>query len=280
MTETSESTTSYETLLVDDDGGVRTVTLNRPPRNEFTWQLGGELHHALGAAEADDSVRVVVVTGAGDFFCAGAALGRRRDGSGASAAGERPATTDADRVLPWEMSTPIIAAINGPAVGVGLTLPLQWDIRIAAEDAKMGLVFIRRGWVAELGAHWVLPRLIGVSKAMDLMLTGRIFTGREAAEMGLVSQALPAAEVLPAAQEMAHMIAEKCAPVSVAITKKLIWQMLEEPDHAKAQATDGKLYRWTTQQPDSREGVSSFLEKRTPQWTMSKTKDLPPELSS
>ncbi|MFP4513964.1 MAG: enoyl-CoA hydratase-related protein [Acidimicrobiales bacterium] len=266
----------YETLLVDDDEGVRTITLHRPPRNEFTWQLGGELNQAFAAAEDDDSVRVVVVTGSGDFFCAGAALGRQRDGSGASAAGQRP-TNDAPRIKPWEMSTPIIAAINGPAVGVGLTLPLQWDIRIAAEDAKMGLVFVRRGWIPELGAHWLLPRLVGMSRAMDLLLTGRIFTGGEAAEMGLVSQALPAAEVLPAALDKAHQIAEKCAPVSVALSKRLAWQMLEETDHAAAQATDGELYRWTTQQPDSREGVSSFLEKRTPEWTMSKTKDLPPD---
>ncbi|MDZ7679948.1 MAG: enoyl-CoA hydratase-related protein [Acidimicrobiales bacterium] len=266
----------YETLLVDDDEGVRTITLHRPPRNEFTWQLGGELNQAFAAAEADDSVRVVIVTGSGDFFCAGAALGRQRDGSGASAAGQRP-SADAPRIKPWEMSTPIIGAINGPAVGVGLTLPLQWDIRIAAEDAKMGLVFIRRGWIPELGAHWLLPRLVGMSNAMDLLLTGRIFTGAEAAEMGLVSQALPAADVLPAALDKAHQIAGKCAPVSVALSKRLAWQMLEETDHAAAQATDGELYRWTTQQPDSREGVSSFLEKRTPQWTMSKTGDLPPD---
>lgn len=269
----------YETLLVDRDAGVATVTLNRPPRNEYTIELGVELNRAFLALEADDAVRAIVVTGSGDFFCAGAALAGRRDADGATSDDADRTRAAAERAVPWEMSTPIIAAINGPAVGVGLTLPLQWDIRIAAEDAKMGLVFVRRGWVAELGAHWVVPRLIGVSRAMDLMLSGRIFTGREAAEMGLVSQALPAAEVLPAAQELARGIADDCAPVSVAITKKLIWSMLEESSHEVAQITDNGLFRWSTQQPDGREGVRAFLDKRPAEWTMSKTKDLPPDLA-
>jgi enoyl-CoA hydratase/carnithine racemase len=272
-------THEYRTMIVDVQNQVGVIKLNRPPRNEFTWELGGELNKALAAFEQDDGVRAIVVTGEGDFFCAGAALGGRRDQDD-SQSRERPArpASDTPSLKPWEMSTPIIAAINGPAVGVGMTLPLQWDIRIAAEDAKMGLVFIRRGWIAELAAHWVVPRLIGVSKAMDIMLTGRIFTGREAAEMGLVTKALPKADVFPAALDMAHQIAENCAPVSVALTKKLIWKMLEETDHSAAQALDGRLYMWTTRQPDSREGITSFLEKRKPNWGMSKTKDLPEDL--
>jgi enoyl-CoA hydratase/carnithine racemase len=159
-----------------------------------------------------------------------------------------------------------------------MTLPTTWDIRIAAEDAKMGYVFIRRGWVAELGAHWVLPRLIGTSRAMELLLTGRIFTGREAAEMGLVSRALPKADVLPAALDLAHEIADNCGAVSVGLTKRLIWQMLEEPSHDNAQATDNRVYGWTTRQPDGREGVRAFLEKRPAEWSMSKTKDFPEDL--
>jgi enoyl-CoA hydratase/carnithine racemase len=272
-------THEYRTLIVDVQNQVGVIKLNRPPRNEFTWELGGELNMALAAFEQDDAVRAIVVTGAGDFFCAGAALGGRRNPDD-NQTQERPArpASDTPAIKPWEMSTPIIAAINGAAVGVGMTLPLQWDIRIAAEDAKMGLVFIRRGWIAELAAHWVVPRLIGVSKAMDIMLTGRIFTGREAAEMGLVTKALPKADVFPAALDMAHEIAENCAPVSVALTKKLIWKMLEETDHSAAQALDGRLYMWTTRQPDSREGITSFLEKRKPNWGMSKTKDLPEDL--
>jgi enoyl-CoA hydratase/carnithine racemase len=273
----SETAAGYETLLVEVDEGVATVTLHRPPRNEYTPQLGAELNRAFAALEDDDAVRVIVVTGSGDFFCAGAALAGRVDGDGQ--AQDRPPVPEAPRVRPWELSTPIIAAINGPAVGVGLTLPLEWDIRIAAEDAKMGLVFPRRGWVAELGAHWVVPRLVGASRAMDLMLTGRIFTGREAADMGLVAEALPADRVLPAALERAHQIAEQCAPVSVAITKRMIWRMLEETDHAAARTTDGELFRWSTRQPDGREGVRAFLDKRPPQWTMSKTGDLPPDFT-
>ncbi len=261
-------------VRVERDGGVAVVTLDRPPRNEYTPQIGAELNRAFADLEADDTVRAIVVTGAGDFFCAGAALAGRRDGERS----EQPAA-DTPRVVPWEMSTPIIAAINGPAVGVGLTLPLTWDIRLAAEDAKMGLVFIRRGWIPELGAHWLLPRLVGMSNAMDLLLTGRIFTGREAAEMGLVSAALPKDDVLPAALDKAHEIAEKCAPVSVALSKRLAWRMLEEPSHADAQAADNRLFRWTTQQPDGREGVRAFLEKRPAEWSMSKTRDLPPDFA-
>jgi enoyl-CoA hydratase/carnithine racemase len=259
------------TIRVAHDGGVAVLTLDRPPRNEYTPQMGADLNRAFAELEADDAVRAIVVTGAGDFFCAGAALAGRRDGNGDRA----EATEDVPRVVPWEMSTPIIAAINGPAVGVGLTLPLTWDIRLAAEDAKMGLVFIRRGWIPELGAHWLLPRIVGMSNAMDLLLTGRIFTGREAAEMGLVSAALPKEQVLPAALEKAHEIAEKCAPVSVALSKRLAWRMLEETSHAAAQAADNRLFRWTTQQPDGTEGVRAFLEKRPPEWSMSKTRDLP-----
>ena len=275
----------FKTLLIDVDGPVATVKLNRPPRNEYTRDLGAELNQAFALFEADDAVRAIVVTGEGDFFCAGAALaGRGGGGNGAPA--QRPQQTsaqpaapaDVPRIKPWEMSTPIIAAINGPAVGVGLSLPTQWDIRVAAEDAKMGYVFIRRGWIAELGANWVLPRLIGASRAMELLLTGRIFTGREAAEMGLVSRAVPKDQVLPVAQEIAREIAENCAPVGAALTKRLVWKMLEESSHDVGQATDNRLYAWSTRQPDGREGVAAFLEKRPAKWTMSKTSDLPDEV--
>lgn len=280
MTQTAQD---YKTLLVDIDRGVATVQLNRPPRNEYTGELGGELQQAFATFEADDAVRAIVVTGAGDYFCAGAALGgrARSQGDGEQRQQERQQQQrrqEGPRLKPWEMSTPIIAAINGAAVGVGLTLPTQWDIRIAAEDAKMGYVFIRRGWVAELGAHWLLPRLVGTSRAMELLLTGRIFTGREAAEMGLVSKAVPKAEVLPAAQEIAHEIADNCPPVSVALTKRLVWKMLEETSHDTGQATDNRIYGWATRQPDGREGVRSFLEKRPGEWTMSKNNDFPTEL--
>lgn len=277
----TEEISDYRTLLIEMDGPVATVKLNRPPRNEYTPELGAELGQAFAAFEADDGVRAIVVSGEGDYFCAGAALGGRASqapGGASAPAPPRRAPSEGPALKPWEMSTPIIAAINGAAVGVGLSLPTQWDIRIAAEDAKMGYVFIRRGWVAELGVHWVLPRLIGASAAMELLLTGRVFTGREAAEMGLVSKALPKADVLPAAQELAREIAENCGPVSVALTKRLVWKMLEEPSHDLAQATDGRLFTWSTRQPDGREGVVSFMEKRAPSWTMSKTKDLPEEL--
>src|SRR5262249_54354684 len=154
----------------------------------------------------------------------------------------------------WQLRTPVIAAINGHAVGVGLTMTLQWDIRIAAEDAKLGLVFVRRGVIPEAGSQWILPRLIGLSRATELMLTGRTVSGREAADMGLVSRALPADQVLPAALEVAREIAENTSAVAVAVTKRLVNRFAQETDRAAAQALETELFRWMGEQPDCAEG--------------------------
>jgi enoyl-CoA hydratase/carnithine racemase len=183
-----------------------------------------------------------------------------------------------DKRAYWEMNTPIIAAINGPAVGVGLTMPMEWDIRIAAEDAKLGFVFNRRGVMPELASNWIVPRIVGVSRGLELLMTGKIITGREAAAMGLVSSAVPAAEVLPTAVELARDVADNVAPVSAAIVKRLVYANLAEPDRRVAQSREGRLFGWTTQQPDSREGPMAFVEKRAPQWKLSKNADFPEEL--
>jgi len=168
------------------------------------------------------------------------------------------------------MATPIIAAMNGSAVGVGITLPLQWDIRIVAREAKLGFVFNRRGVIPEANSLWIVPRLIGVSRAMELLLTGRLFTGEEAAEMGLASRAVEREQVLPTAIELADDIASNVAPASAAITKRLIYRFLGEPDRHAAQGVESQAFWWTGQESDSAEGVTAFLEKRTPSWKLSK----------
>jgi enoyl-CoA hydratase/carnithine racemase len=273
------ATTAYETILVERQGRVGLITLNRPEhRNAYTPRMGAELREAFTELEADDEARVIVVTGAGRHFCAGADLSRGgstfdRRQDDAERASDRDRLGEGPR--PWEMRTPIIAAINGSAVGVGITLPMQWDIRIVARDAKLGFVFNRRGVIPEANSLWIVPRLAGVSSAMELLLTGRIFSGEEAVAMGLASRAVAADQVLPTAVAMARDIAEQVAPLSAAITKGLIYRFLTEPDRDAAQALEGRAFWWMGRQADAREGVTAFLEKRPPDWKLSKHTDLP-----
>ena len=257
----------YETLEVDVDGGVATLTLNRPDRmNAFNHEMSTELAQAFDSLDGSEEVRAIVVTGAGRAFCAGVDIdGGLPRGDGASRHWRSSATMATFR--PWEMRTPVIAAINGAAVGLGLTYPMLWDIRLAAEDAKLGFVFNRRGFLPEGNSLWLLSRQVGASVAMELLLTGRLFSGREAAEMKLVSRALPREEVLPAAQEIARDIAVNTAPASTAITKRLFYSQLECSDRLAARAEELDYVRWAMEQPDFREGMSEFREKRTPQWT-------------
>ena len=271
------ATTAYETILLERRGGVGVITLNRPERrNAYTARLGAELHDAFAALEEDDEVRAIVVTGAGRDFCVGADLERGGDTfsrSGNFDDAERPARP---ALRPWEMATPIVAAINGSAVGVGLTLPMQWDIRVAAADARLGFVFNRRGVIPEANSTWIVPRLVGVARAMDVLLTGRLFTGEEAAAMGLVSRAVERERVLPVALEIAEDIAANTAPVSVALTKRLVYESLAEPDRAAAQVREGRAFWWTGRQADAAEGIRAFLEKRPPEWKLSKRTPVPP----
>jgi enoyl-CoA hydratase/carnithine racemase len=271
----------YETILTEEKDGVARVTLNRPERlNAYTARMGLEVRHAIVMFDRREEVRAIVVTGAGRAFCSGADLS-----SGAGTFNRGP-VMDApvsdlevnDAPNYWDMNTPIIAAINGPAVGVGLTMPMQWDIRIAAEDAKLGFVFNRRGVMPELGSNWIVPRIVGLSRGLELLMTGKMVTGREAADMGLVSVAVPAVEVLPTALALAHDIATNVAPVSAAIVKRLVYANLAESDRSSAQRREGRLFGWTTQQPDSREGPTAYVEKRTPEWKLSKNADFPEEL--
>jgi enoyl-CoA hydratase/carnithine racemase len=264
---------------IDVKDGIAEITLDRPERmNAYTAQMGVELNEHLLRCDRDDAVRAVIVTGAGRAFCAGADLERGGDTFATSEARAEHARAEQPRVetiLPWNVRKPIIAAINGAAVGVGITLPLQYDIRIAASDAKLGFLFVRRGVVTELSSTWILPRLVGIARASDLLLSGRIVTGAEAAQLGLVNEAVPAERVLPRAREIARDIAENCAPVSVALTKRMIWEHLGGPPPVEVAKREGKVLWALGRMADAKEGVLSFLEKRKPRFTLSPTKDAP-----
>jgi enoyl-CoA hydratase/carnithine racemase len=265
----------YEAIRFERDGGVATLTLNRPERmNAWTGRMAIELSQALGACDADDSVRVVVVTGAGRAFCAGADLGGGGDTFGDFADRREKQTEPVPVVFPWQIDKPVIAAINGHAIGVGITYPMMCDIRFVAEDAKIQFAFVRRGILPELASHTIVARVAGLSNAADLLLSGRMIRGREAAELGLASAALPADEVLPAALERAHDIARNAAPMSVAISKRLLWEGLTLSVPEMRQRED-PLFSWLGQQPDAKEGVLSFLEKRAPEWKHSVAQDKP-----
>jgi enoyl-CoA hydratase/carnithine racemase len=281
-----DASTAESTLLTEVNAdGVAEITLNRPDRmNAFTWQMGRELNDALVRFDADDDVRAIIVTGAGKAFCAGADLGRGgktfdRGGrtDAAEKSGERPRDTGPveERIHPWQVRKPIIGALNGAAVGVGLTIPLQYDMRIVATDAKLGFVFVNRGIMPELASTWILPRLIGAARASDLLMTGRIILGEEAAQLGLCNEAVPKDQVLSRAREIASHIAVHSAPVSVAITKRMIWENFGVDDPAIAMKREGSTFAWIGSQPDAREGVLSFIEKREPEWKMKPSKDMP-----
>jgi enoyl-CoA hydratase/carnithine racemase len=266
-------------ILLDIADGVALVTLNRPERlNAYTPTMGRELHEAFAACDADDGVRAIIVTGAGRGFCAGADLDsvsfeQPRDVPPGSP--DRPWARPPRAIAPWDVRKPIIAAINGAAVGVGATLPLQWDIRLAGESARIGFVFVRRGVVPEALSTWMLPRLVGMARASELLLTGRLLGAREALAFGLVSQVLPDADLLPAARALAVEIARETAPVSVAVTKWLLWRLQAEDDAAVAGDLEAQAFWWAGMQPDAREGVRAFLDKRPPRWSMRPSSDMP-----
>lgn len=278
----AETVGEFQQIAVERDGPVAQITLNRPTRlNAWTWTMSAELARAFDELDSDDSCRAIVITGAGRAFCAGADLG----GGGGTFSGESDAIGTGDdavaalRARPArQLSTPIIAAINGAAVGAGLTMTMEWDLRVAAEDAKLGFVFNRRGVMPDADLLWLIPRLIGASAAMDLLLTGRIFLGREAFHLGLVHRCAPRDRVLDVALDLARDIAANTAPVSAAITKRVLWDYLAEPDREAARLRQHRLFAWTGQQADAAEGVMAFLEKRDPDWKLSKTRDYPEEL--
>ncbi len=264
----------YEQITVSVENWVMVITLSRPEQlNAWTARMGAELSHALRRADSDDDVRVVVLTGAGRAFCAGADL----SSGGATfnaAERDRDEAVGGELVLPWQIRKPVVAAINGHAVGVGITLPLCADVRFVAEDAKVQFAFVRRGMMPELAAHVLLARVAGVSVAADLLLSGRMVSGRELCELGIANRALPAADVLGAAMAWAADVAQNAAPASVALTKQMIWSDIA-PDLRAMSRRETPPFEWLGQQADAAEGITSFLEKRAPRWTLRPSVDVP-----
>ncbi len=266
---------AYDTILLDVKDQVATITLNRPQRlNAWTGRMAAELGDAMAACNENDDVRAVVLTGAGRAFCAGADMGGGKGTFGNFEQRNREQAEKRPGLLPWQLDKPVIAAINGHAIGVGITYPMTCDIRFVAEDAKIQFAFVRRGVIPELASHVIVARVAGLSNAADLLFSGRIIRGSEAAELGLATQALPANEVLPAAIERARDIAVNAAPVSVAISKRLLWEGVTS-SVPEMQRRELPLFTWAGNQADSREGVTAFLEKRTPEWKLSVARDKP-----
>jgi enoyl-CoA hydratase/carnithine racemase len=259
---------SFEELLYEVSDGVLTITLNRPDRlNAFTGTMARELIEAFDLSDADDEVRAVIVTGAGRGFCAGADLGGGGDTfnwRSLQEGDETPRDTGGIVSLRiFRSLKPVIAAINGPAVGVGITMTLPMDVRIAVSGTKIGFVFTRRGIVPEACSSWFLPRIVGISQAMEWVATGRVFSAEEAMQGGLVRSVHESPEaVVEAARSLAREIADNTAPVSVALGRQLLWRMLGASHPMDAHRADSRAMFSRGQSADAAEGVTSFLEKR------------------
>ncbi len=265
---------TYESIIYEVEEGVALITLNRPERlNAWNTRMAAELGSGLAAAQADDAVRVVVITGAGRAFCAGQDLSAGGD-TFADNPNANPHEQGTPSTMPWDVSKPVVSAINGHAVGVGLTFPLTCDVRFVAEDAKLQFAFVRRGIAPELGSTKLLSHMVGLQVASDLLMSGRFFSGTEAAQIGLAACALPADEVLGAALDWARDVANNAAPVPVAVTKKLMWENLRSEIDATFQQ-ELRLIPWLGSQPDATEGVMHFMEKRPPSWSGSVTEGMP-----
>ncbi len=253
--------------------GIAVITLDRPESlNTFTGCMGEELGHAYRRCDLDDAVRVVILTGSGSAFCAGADLSAgaetfaRQDDESFSASPVSPPA--------WEVRKPVIAAVNGHAIGLGLTLALQCDLRIVADEGKYGVVQVRRGVMPDACSHWTLPRILGLERAASLLLTGRKIDGQEAGRLGLALRSVPAQEVLMVATEIAMDIAENAAPLSVAISKRLLWESSglspEQVEWAETQ-----LHHHLMGAPDAIEGGRAWLERRPPRWTLRVSENWP-----
>ncbi|MHA2471597.1 MAG: enoyl-CoA hydratase-related protein [Promethearchaeota archaeon] len=269
----------YEHIIFETEGEIATITLNRPERlNAWNWQMGQEIWDALYKVESDPDLRVTILTGAGRGFCAGADLS---GGANTFDGSNRPREVDERRREAgslvkqyFSLLKPVIVAINGPTVGVGVTFILPFDIRIASESARIGIVFNRRGVIPEIVCPWILPRIVGISRAAELMYTGRILNAQESLEYGLVSKVVPDDKLLETAREIADEILLS-APVSVALTKRMLYEFLTETDINKVESINHRYFGWTGLQPDAKEGVISFLQKRRPKWKLKVPGDLP-----
>jgi enoyl-CoA hydratase/carnithine racemase len=273
----------YSQIIYDVADSVATITLHRPERmNAFTDVMMREVIDAFDQVDADDDVRAVVVTGSGDrAFCAGADLG---GGGETFAKGGSDIQTSVGvprdgggmvSLRIFDCKKPVIGAINGAAVGVGVTMTLPMDVRVASDNARFGFVFARRGIVPEACSSWFLPRLVGISTAAEWCYTGRVFPAAEALERGLVRSVHAADDLLPAAYELAREIADNTAPVSVALTRQMLWRMLGADHPMEAHRVDSRGIQSRGASADAREGVESFLEKRAPVYPVKVSDGLP-----
>jgi enoyl-CoA hydratase/carnithine racemase len=265
----------YQQILYSVDDSILTLTLNRPDRlNAFTERMCRELIDALDRADADDSVRVIIFTGAGRAYCAGADLGSGGDTFDSPAQGRQEslaAHRDGGGLLTlrlFECKKPVIAAINGPAVGIGITMTLAMDVRIAASNARMGFVFARRGIVPEACSSWFLPRIVGIGQAAEWVYTGRVFSAEEALAGRLVSRVVSPEDLIGAARTLGREIADNTSAMSVALTRQMLWKMLGADHPMEAHKIDSQAIYWMGRSPDAYEGVSAFLEKRAAKFTL------------
>jgi len=278
---------NFETIRLEVEDGIATLTLNRPDKlNAFNTQMRQEMIAAFDQTDADDSVRVVIVTGAGRAFCAGADLSAgaatfdysTRGGQDKEARTVEGVQRDGGGLLTlriYDSLKPVIAAVNGPAVGVGVTMQLAMDIRMASTDARYGFVFSRRGINPEACSSWFLPRLVGIQTALEWCYSGRVFPAQEAHEKGLVRSMHAPEDLLPAARALAREIADNTAPVSIALTRQLIWRMAGANHPMEAHMADSRGIQARGAMADAKEGVTSFLEKRPPRYPDKVSTDLP-----
>ncbi len=279
----------FECILYDVKDKVLTITLNRPDRlNAYTGQMQSNLIEAFDKAGKDDGIRAIIVTGAGRGFCAGADLGAGGNTFNREVRNNKGETEGIKDDPEWmrdgggrttlaifDCPKPIIAAFNGPAVGVGVTMTLPMDIRIASEEAKFGFVFARRGLVPEAASSWFLPRVVGINKALEWTFSGRVFSPEEAKEGGLIRSIHPADKLLEEANKIAQEIVENTSAVSVAMTRQMLWKLLGADHPMEAHKVDSRAIYELGQGGDAKEGVESFLEKRSPEFPSKVSEDMP-----
>ncbi|MBR9824735.1 MAG: crotonase/enoyl-CoA hydratase family protein [Alphaproteobacteria bacterium] len=278
---------AFETIRYAVEDGIATITMSRPHRlNAFTYEMGDELIAVFDLADGDDEVKAIIVTGEGKAFCAGADLSTGVETFDMVAQTQHAGTFDPkdpkwrDRggvlnLRIWNSLKPVIAAVNGAAVGIGATMILPMDIRLASMDAKFAYPFARRGIIWDGCASWFLPRVVGISTAMDWGLTGRTFPAAEAYEGGLVARVVPAEDLMAQARERAKMIAERCSPVSLAMMRRMAWRMQGAAHPMEAHRVESLGILEAGMGEDAKEGVMSFLEKRQPDFPMKVSSDLP-----
>jgi enoyl-CoA hydratase/carnithine racemase len=270
---------AYQTLLTRLEDDVLVCTLNRPNRlNALDTVMWQELLSLLDEVDRNDDARALVVTGAGRGFCAGADLGGGGDTFDHSGRESARVHRDGGGVIAlriYDCTKPVLAAINGPAVGVGITMMLPADVRLASDRAKFGFVFTRRGIVPEACSSWFLPRVVGIGQAMEWVATGRVFDAQEALAGGLVSRVVPHEELLPAVLSLAREIADNTSAVSVALSRLLMWKMLGADHPMEAHRVDSQAIYAMGQSPDGYEGVQSFLDKRPAKFGMKVSRDMP-----